>query len=510
MIVGNKADVSPVDVDIAQLKKHHGRIAAYHKLSCLTANAEGRSAFQAFLVQFKEELVKLAGMGSMVKEHAEAMADIDHLLRLRGRVPVADLIEIFTRKGVDPQIARDQIAYLDLLGVAVWFKDLPALEHMVFSPAWITSSVYSVLYSRIAHVRGGRLTEAEFHMVLDSANRGYDAEDKRLIMDAMRAFKTAFVKRGRWLLPAILPVAAVKHRFDTMGPLSVRLRFEAFLPPQLISQLICVRQREIVEDAVWRSGVHLRALGGLKAEALLRADHARGTLRIDVTGDDAQVYLSILLDATFDAMAELPDLRPEVELRLDPGAAIVDRSDDAPAAEDWIALQTVLLASSRKMTEFLHRNHVYSTELALGVAPIPPELRRGDVFLSYARSDLTLLMELDRRLYYADVSTWWDRRGIGKGEWKQQVETAIDRAKALIVLWTPNSAGREQVEYEVDRFAEKHGHAEVIHLITEGIDVDTNLPKYKHLNMHVYKCRQGFENIEDVRRLLAGRGVSMR
>ena len=80
--------------------------------------------------------------------------------------------------------------------MVVWFQDHPGLAHMAFSPAWITDGVYSVLYSKDAYDKEGRLSEAEFHAVLEAAKKGYSVEDKKLIIEAMRAFKTAFEKKG--------------------------------------------------------------------------------------------------------------------------------------------------------------------------------------------------------------------------------------------------------------------------------------------------------------------------
>ena len=500
LIVGNKADASPVEVDLALLKKRHGHIVEYHKLSCAKREeSQHARAFEGFLEQFKAELAKLAGMGSMVKSHAEAMIEADQMLRRRGRSPVSELVEIFAAKSVEAQIARDQLAYFDLLGVVVWFQDRAALADMVFSPAWITNGVYSVLYSDAADKAGGRLTAAEFHRVLDDAGQGYTAEDKRLMMEAMKAFKTAFVKKDRWIVPAILPVKAASHTFDTSHPISVRLRFDAFLPPQLLSQLICERQGEIVEDAVWRAGVHLRARGGLVAEALLLADHTERSLRIDVSGRDAQVYLGVLQDAALGELEDLPELEPKVKLRLAPAAALSESRGTQPEREEWAGLDTVLNVKAHGQASLFHGKHVYDLKKVFGDAPTPRGMRKGEVFLSYARRDIELLKRFDKRLYYANVSTWWDD-ALDEGKWRDQIDRKIDEAQALIVVWTPLSATREQVRREVDLA----GADKVIHVKANGLEPDAHLPEYADLNLI---------DIEDDARLreaLAKSGVTMR
>lgn len=501
LLVGNKADASPVEVDLRTLKQRHENVRDFFKLSCTDKSDDHAREFERFLASFRSELSTLASAADgLTTKQAEALQTLDQHVREHGRLDRDDALALI-EPATTPQgrTAEQLLAYFDLLGVVVWFQDAPELSHQVFSPVWITDGVYSVLYAPQAQKAGGRLSQAEFHQVLDASGRNYSAEEKSLIMQAMKAFKTAFEKRGAWIVPAILPVRAEDASFDTSEPLSARMRFEGFLPPQLLSQLICERQGEIVGDSVWRSGAHLKARGGLDAEALIRANARDRVLRIDVSGKDKQAYLGVLLDAAEGEIAEFPYLRGKQEIRLDPGAVAGDES--ARDGDVWAPLEDIRVAKANGIAGYPREGQVYQVDAVLGEAPIPPELRHGDVFLSYAHRDLALLKRLDARLYNAEVSVWWDRHGrdIGEGEWREWLRKRIVEARALIVLWSSDSAKSEVVQWEVAQA----GPGKTIHLKTPSLNV-SELPS-EIAALQIFD----WDDDDAIRRALEKRGVAM-
>jgi hypothetical protein len=65
----------------------------------------------------------------------------------------------------------------------------------------------------------------------------------------------------------------------------------------------------------------------------------------------------------------------------------------------------------------------------------------SDIFISYKREDETRVARLVRALERTGRSAWWDR-GLAAGEnWRQQIQTALDVAKCVIVVWTRDSVG---------------------------------------------------------------------
>lgn len=65
----------------------------------------------------------------------------------------------------------------------------------------------------------------------------------------------------------------------------------------------------------------------------------------------------------------------------------------------------------------------------------------NEVFVSYKREDETRVGRVVRALESAGFSVWWDRGLPGGESWRQQIQTALDAAKCVIVVWTHDSVG---------------------------------------------------------------------
>jgi TIR domain-containing protein len=78
----------------------------------------------------------------------------------------------------------------------------------------------------------------------------------------------------------------------------------------------------------------------------------------------------------------------------------------------------------------------------------------ADVFLSYAREDLEMANRLATLLEANGLSVWWDRRLIAGEEISTALDRAIAQAKAVVVLWSPNSVVSRWVNGEAETAAE--------------------------------------------------------
>lgn len=78
----------------------------------------------------------------------------------------------------------------------------------------------------------------------------------------------------------------------------------------------------------------------------------------------------------------------------------------------------------------------------------------ADIFLSYAREDLAIASKLAAMLEANGLVVWWDRRLVAGDEINDAIEKAIDEAKAVVVLWSPNSVGSRWVRGEAETAAE--------------------------------------------------------
>ena len=65
----------------------------------------------------------------------------------------------------------------------------------------------------------------------------------------------------------------------------------------------------------------------------------------------------------------------------------------------------------------------------------------SEVFVSYKREDEARVGRLVQALENAGLSVWWDRGLAGGESWRTQIQTALDAAKCVIVVWTRESVG---------------------------------------------------------------------
>ncbi|HMS85193.1 MAG TPA: toll/interleukin-1 receptor domain-containing protein [Nitrospira sp.] len=65
----------------------------------------------------------------------------------------------------------------------------------------------------------------------------------------------------------------------------------------------------------------------------------------------------------------------------------------------------------------------------------------NEVFVSYKREDEVRVGRLVQALTETGLSVWWDRGLPGGESWRQQIQTALDAAKCVIVVWTHDSVG---------------------------------------------------------------------
>jgi hypothetical protein len=65
----------------------------------------------------------------------------------------------------------------------------------------------------------------------------------------------------------------------------------------------------------------------------------------------------------------------------------------------------------------------------------------NELFVSYKREDERRVGRLVQALERTGLSIWWDRGLPGAENWRQQIQSALDTAKCVIVVWTHESVG---------------------------------------------------------------------
>ena len=79
----------------------------------------------------------------------------------------------------------------------------------------------------------------------------------------------------------------------------------------------------------------------------------------------------------------------------------------------------------------------------------------ADVFVSYARSDKSRVAPLVAAIEAKGWSVWWDPEITPGQEFDDQIDAEIDRARAVLVVWSPLSVSSRWVRGEAREAAER-------------------------------------------------------
>jgi TIR domain len=79
----------------------------------------------------------------------------------------------------------------------------------------------------------------------------------------------------------------------------------------------------------------------------------------------------------------------------------------------------------------------------------------ADVFISYSKVRRALTEALARHLEAEGFSVWWDTDLLPADNFRAEINRQLDIAKAVVIVWTPESKSSEWVCAEVDRAHEQ-------------------------------------------------------
>ena len=466
LLVGNKADVMPVNLDLRTLKDKYPNIVDYYSISCTQAKGAFRAKFEVFRGEF---LLRLNALGEQAERFSPAQFKV-----LRTVEEQAAKHDFLSEKGFDDVCRANGIAMegpggrdslldlFDKLGIVMHFAQLPFLTDYVLNPRWLTYGVYTIMYSREAEAAKGRISEETLVAILRRVNPsipnghqlGYPADKCRLIADAMIAFRVAYrLATGELVIPALLAPEQPEHDFKPEGALAFRFDFGGFLPQHVLPALVVEYFRDIArlkgDEIVWQNGVLLRPRRH-DAEALVRADYHTRTLDLLVKGTDAPLYLGMLRDSILTTLETMPQLPCEEKVELRPVMLVEPVGAHRPGGPVWMPYEIIQTAQRRGDLTIVGPGGVYDMRRILALMPPSPELQQADVFLSYSSKDIEAIERLFDTLQSERIATWYDRGLIGGLPYRDVLRERIETVKAVVVLWSGNSVGSKWVRAEAD------------------------------------------------------------
>lgn len=323
MLVGNKADLCAVNLDMAALKEKHENVLDFYPLSCTKYQEEYAAHFQRFQADLIKQVAEL-GVHTVRfgKAHLAVLDELTSRSSTESFLKKTAWLDLCQGSGLAEQGDLNQAWLLDLfdkLGVIVYFPNIAALDSYILNPRWLTYGVYTLLYSLEAKAKKGRLREAEIVRILSEAevrdNLGnvlsYPPDKAAIVIQAMEQFKLCFPCRHEqdmFVISALLESDQPQHGFEKRGSLAFEFNFTGFLPRHIMPNFIAGRHDEIKGELVWQNGVVLSKQDS-SAEALLQVDYHDRVLSLWVRGNKANDYFKIIYDDLKRILSLMPELR---------------------------------------------------------------------------------------------------------------------------------------------------------------------------------------------------------
>jgi len=278
LIVGNKTDQHPLDIDRSGLRKKYPNIIGIHEISAATG--VGLAALQ---LAIGEEVNKLPHVRDLLpKTWFVVKTELENLGHDNNYINRDQYLQLCTHNQVtDDASQRLLIGFLHDLGVILHFQEEPRLEALgILNPQWVTNGVYRILNAHQLFQNKGVLTVSMLNEILDLPE--YPRDKRLFIVDMMRKFELCYdiESNEAFLVPDLLPKDEPYTR-EWKDALAFQYNYTV-LPTSIISRFI-VRMNAFVYKTIWRSGAVLRSGGNT---ALVKADTEERKIYVWVDGDE--------------------------------------------------------------------------------------------------------------------------------------------------------------------------------------------------------------------------------
>ncbi|HEX8181014.1 MAG TPA: COR domain-containing protein [Pyrinomonadaceae bacterium] len=266
IIVGNKIDQQPLDIDRRGLQAKYPSIKAFVDTSCPQGHgiAELKSVITREVGALPHIHDQLLINWFTVKTRLEEMKE-DYIL-------YQDYVRLCQTEQITDEISQATLlGFLHDLGIVLNFRDDPRLvDTNILNPEWVTRAVYKILNSHLLFQSKGVLERPALSLILDSHK--YPKDKHLFIIDMMRKFELCFdfdgLRDQRFLIPDLLS----REEPDTgewRGALAFQYHYNV-LPSSIISRFIVRMHQSINKNTLWRTGVILKNNEGNRA--LVKAD----------------------------------------------------------------------------------------------------------------------------------------------------------------------------------------------------------------------------------------------
>jgi len=312
IIVGNKVDEQPLDVDKRGLMAKYRSIKDICEVSCKRGDGidELKDVITKEVGSLEHIHDPLLTTWSAVKGQLEEM-DKDY-------IPYHEYLSLCQTEGITDDLSQHTlIRLLHDLGIVLNFQDDPRLEETnILNPEWVTNGVYAILNSNELFHEKGVLKREMLNRILDSQD--YPRGKHLFIIDMMRKFELCFDFEGldqKFLIPDLLSKEE-PYTGEWDDALAFQYHYDV-LPGSIISRFIVRMHPSICGTTYWRSGVVLED-NDSGNKALVKADREDKKIFIRVSGREKirRTFLGVVR-SNFDYIHKtIPGIEPEEKVPL--------------------------------------------------------------------------------------------------------------------------------------------------------------------------------------------------
>ncbi|WGV28426.1 COR domain-containing protein [Halotia branconii] len=309
IIVGNKKDEQPLDINRKALREKYPNIQAIIETSCQdnTGIDELRTAILQQIANLKEVYDLLPLTWFDVKQKLESMPQ-DFISYNR-------YIGICHENKIPEEQNQEQlIDLLHRLGLVLNFREHPILKDTnVLKPNWVTEGIYALLSDESLKTKTkGIFTPADFTRILNP-NR-YPIKRHGYLIGLMKEFELCFAlecQPPQFLIAGLLPKDQPGETELHGETLEFQYHYKV-LPKSIISRFIVITHEKIHNQIYWRSGVMLayQENNEIYNIARIKADPEDKKIFITISGrkETRRLFLGILRDVFQKIHKSLPNL----------------------------------------------------------------------------------------------------------------------------------------------------------------------------------------------------------
>jgi internalin A len=282
IIVGNKKDEQPLDINRRALREKYPNIKAIIETSCRTNEGidELRQAISHEVGQLKEVYDLLPLSWFEVKEDLEKMD--------KDSISYDEYTHICKAKKIPEAHNQEQlIDLLHRLGLVLNFRNHPILQSTnVLIPDWVTQGIYALLSDETLKTKTkGILTYDDLNRILDLQR--YPAQRHYYLTELMKEFQLCFqlpdCPAPKFLIPGLLPKDEPENTYVGDNTLEFQYHYRV-LPESIMSRFIVLTHEKIHNQIYWRSGVML---------AYAEGKEIYNIARIKADPEDKKIFISI-------------------------------------------------------------------------------------------------------------------------------------------------------------------------------------------------------------------------